>query len=411
MLDVLAYVLLGTGMGTVTGLIPGVHVNNLTPMLVGVAACSSLPPIYLAATIVAMALTHTFLSYIPSTFLGAPDEGTALSVLPAHRLVLEGHGYEAIRLTALGSLGGLILCAALIGPLLLVVGPAYGLIRPQMHWLLIGIIVIMIALEKKVGAIAWAATIFLLSGMLGLLALDTNLCGGDAALMPLLAGMFGVSVLLMGVASKSRLPKQSLEGEPLELRSNARAICAGTSAGMLTGIIPGIGPAQGTVLAQLATRSGGAKGFLVSVSGVDTSKALVSFVALYAIGRARSGAAVAVGELMEVGLNELLFLIGVALLAGGLAAVLHLQLGRLAAKHIGKLPYRGMCVAVIASVVGLTIYYAGLIGLPILVTATAIGLLPAVTGVKRTHCMGVIMLPCILYFAGLKDVVLSAFGL
>ena len=411
MLDVLAYVLLGTGMGIVTGLIPGVHVNNLTPMLLGLAAGSSLPPLYLAAVIVAMALTHTFLSYIPSTFLGAPDEGTALSVLPAHRMVLEGHGYEAIRLTALGSLGALILCAALIGPMLLVVGPAYELIRPQMHWLLIGIIVIMIALEKDASGIAWATAIFLISGMLGLLVLDTNLCSGDAALMPLLSGMFGVSVLLMGVASKSRLPEQRLEGEPLELRSNARAICAGTSAGMLTGIIPGIGPAQGTVLAQLATRSGGPKGFLVAVSGVDTSKALVSFVALYAIGRARSGAAVAVGQLMEVGLNELLFLIGVALLAGGLAAVLHLRLGRLAAKHIGKLPYRGMCIAVIASIVGLTIYYAGLIGLPILATATAIGLLPAATGVKRTHCMGVIMVPCILYFAGLKDAVLAAIGL
>jgi putative membrane protein len=59
----------------------------------------------------------------------------------------------------------------------------------------------------------------------------------------------------------------------------------------------------------------------------------------------------------------------------------------------------------------MTFWYAGLMGLLILATATAIGVLPAVTNVKRTHCMGVIMVPCILHFAGAKDVVLAAMGL
>jgi putative membrane protein len=411
LLETIAFAVFGVGLGTFTGLIPGIHVNNITPFLAAFAATSTMPPMNVVAVIVSMALTHTFLSYIPAAFLGVPEEGTALSVLPAHRLVLEGRGYDAIRLTALGSLGGLMLGAALVVPLILMVGPAYEFIRPCMHWLLIGIIAVMVALEKNLSSIIWAVTIFMLSGMLGLLTLDTNLCRADAALMPLLGGLFGVSVLLVGAFSESILPEQYLEEEPLELRPNFRAICAGTSAGVLTGIIPGIGPAQGTVLAQLATGSSGNEGFLVSVSGVDTSKALVSFVALYAIGRPRSGAAVAVGEIMEVGLNELVFLIGVALLAGGLAAMIHLQLGRLAAKHIGRLPYRVMCIAVIASVVAMTVYYAGWMGLPILLTATAIGLLPAAARVKRTHCMGVIMLPCILYFAGLKDAVISVLGL
>jgi putative membrane protein len=147
------------------------------------------------------------------------------------------------------------------------------------------------------------------------------------------------------------------------------------------------------------------------VSGVNTSKALFSFVALYAIGRARSGAAVAIGEIMEVGASELIFLVGIALLAGGIAAVLQLKLGRLAARHIDWLPYRALCAAVLLLIAGLTVYYSGLAGLPVLATATAIGLLPAVTKVKRTHCMGVIMLPCILYFAGAKDGVMAAIGL
>ena len=413
MLEVLAYTLLGVGLGTFTGLIPGVHVNNLAPLLVGVAAVSGLPPMNIVAVIVAMMMTHTFISYIPATFLGAPEAGTELSVLPAHRMLLEGRGYEAIRLTAFGCLGALMLSAALALPLSLVFAPAYGFVRPQMHWLLLAVIVVMIALERSRSGVLWATAIFLISGLLGLLTLDTNLVRGDVALMPLLSGLFGVSVLLLSAVRKSSPPKQEVDNpEPLELRANARALCAGTGAGVLTGIIPGIGPSQGTVLAQLATRSSGTRDFLVGVSGVNTAKALFSFVALYAIARPRSGAAVAVDQLVDkVGLNELLFLIGVALVAGGIAAVLHLKLGRFAARRIQHLPYRAMCFTVIAGMVGMTFWYAGLMGLLILTTATAIGVLPAVAKVKRTHCMGVIMVPCILYFAGAKGGVLAALGL
>ena len=117
------------------------------------------------------------------------------------------------------------------------------------------------------------------------------------------------------------------------------------------------------------------------------------------------------GELMEIGPRELLFLLGVALFVGGIAVILHMKLGCLAARNIGHLPYRATCIAVIASIAGLSFYYSGLIGLLILATSTAIGILPAVVNVKRTHCMGVLMLPCILYFAGLKSGVLSALGL
>ncbi len=411
MLETLAFVVLGVGLGTFTGLIPGIHSNNISPFLAALAVASSLSSMNLAAAVVAMAITNVFISYIPSTFLGAPEPGTELSVLPAHRLLLQGEGYEAIKLTALGCLGGLLLGAALLPPALFFIWPAYGILKPQMHWLLLAVVVVMIALEHSRARIGWAALIFLLSGLLGLLTLDTNLCGGDKALMPLLSGLFGLSVLLPSLAGKNSLPEQRVEEKPLEVRPNLRPLCAGTAAGALTGIIPGIGPSQGTVLAQLATRSRGMREFLVAVSGVNTAKALFSFVALYAVGRPRSGAAVAVGQLMEVGARELVFLVGVALLAGGIAAVLHLRLGRLAAKHIWRLPHRAVCLAVVVGITCLTVFYSGLIGLPILVTATAIGLLPAVTKVKRTHCMGVIMLPCILYFAGAKDGVLTALGL
>jgi putative membrane protein len=146
MLELLACAMAGVGLGVVTGLVPGLHVNNLTPIMLVLAASSSLG---LVTIIVAMSITNVFISYIPSTFLGAPEEGTELSVLPAHRLLLEGRGYHAVRLTLWGCLGGLMLSAIFLLPFLLVITPAYEAISPHMHWLLTSVVVVMVLLERS----------------------------------------------------------------------------------------------------------------------------------------------------------------------------------------------------------------------------------------------------------------------
>lgn len=408
MLETLAHVLAGVALGTVTGLIPGLHVNNLTPILIALAAGASAET---AALIVAMSITNAFISYIPSTFLAAPEEGTELSVLPAHRLLLEGRGYQAIRLSATGCLGGVMLSAALALPFMPVIGPIYDLIRPQMHWLLLTVTVVMIFLEKSRGKIIWATAIFLMSGLLGLLTLDTGLMPADAALLPLLSGLFGLSVLLPSIANCSSLPEQHLDEEPINIQNSLKPVSAGTAAGILTGIVPSIGPSQGTVLAQLVVRSKGTEEFLMSVGCVNTSKALFSFIAIFAIGRGRSGAAVAVEKIVDAANITPLLIIGVALFAAGIAAILQLQLGKLAARHMDRLPYRWLGVAVMAFIMGLIFYCTGFIGILVLTIATSIGMLPALAKVKRTHSMGVLMLPCLLFFAGVRDGVLAALGL
>ena len=304
-----------------------------------------------------------------------------------------------------------MLSAVLALPFILLITPAYELIRPQMHWLLAIVVFAMVVLERSWKGAVWASVIFLASGLLGLLTLDTNLLPADAALMPLLSGLFGVSVLLPSIASGGSLPEQHADEEPIDMRSSAKPLFAGTAAGALTGVIPTIGPSQGTVMAQLATRSSGTEDFLVSVSSVNTSKALFSFIAIFAIGRARSGAAIAVGEIMAVGDIGPLLLIGVALFAGGISAILHLKIGKLAARYMDRFPYRALCIAVLIFIVALTAYSSGLAGILVLATSTALGMLPAAANVKRTHSMGVIMLPCILYFAGAKDLVLRLLGL
>jgi TctA family transporter len=136
---VLLFALLGVAAGALTGVIPGLHVNNLallilaaggalSAMVLAIFPAASLFEVALltASLITAIAVTHTFVNCIPSTFLGAPDEASSMCVLPAHRMTLEGRGYEAVELSALGSLGGLMVSFSLLVPAFIIIGPPLG---------------------------------------------------------------------------------------------------------------------------------------------------------------------------------------------------------------------------------------------------------------------------------------------
>ena len=98
--QILLAVLIGCGFGIITGLIPGIHVNLVSMMLISMSGylLGFTQPIVLGVFIIALAVTHTFLDSIPSIFLGAPDADMALNVLPGHKMLLEGKGYEAVKL-------------------------------------------------------------------------------------------------------------------------------------------------------------------------------------------------------------------------------------------------------------------------------------------------------------------------
>jgi TctA family transporter len=163
---VILFTLIGCGFGIITGLIPGIHVNNVALMvlalqatLVGfsIALLGAWNPstfeiaIIISALIIGCLVTHTFLDIIPSVFLGAPDADTALSVLPGHRLMLAGRGYEAIKCSALGSFGSVLVALVALFPARLLMGSpiyAYEKMWPFIPFILITIVTLLILNER-----------------------------------------------------------------------------------------------------------------------------------------------------------------------------------------------------------------------------------------------------------------------
>ena len=128
--ELLIAIILGIIVGIFTGLIPGIHINlvAISTLTIAPFLLNYIDPIIVATFIISMAITHSFLDFIPSIFLGAPEAETALSILPGHKLLLEGKAYEAIKLTVIGSLCGLIITISLVPFFLITLGKIYSMI-------------------------------------------------------------------------------------------------------------------------------------------------------------------------------------------------------------------------------------------------------------------------------------------
>src|SRR3989338_1817088 len=197
----------GIILGIFTGLFPGIHINLIALLLVSFSAVllSHLDPMILVVFIIAMTITHSFLDFIPSIFLGAPSEETALSILPGHRMLLEGKGYAAVRLASIGCFIGIVLLL-IVTPLFVFILPAvYDYIRIYMAYILIAASLFLFLREKEK---IWAFFLFMLSGVLGIAALNLPV---NQPLFPLLTGLFGTSMLIKSISDKVELSKQDFK--------------------------------------------------------------------------------------------------------------------------------------------------------------------------------------------------------
>ena len=404
MIEILLGTLIGVMLGTLSGIIPGVHSNTLAGVLLSlqVAFLSFFSPLVLAGAMFAALITHTFVDSIPSTFLGIPDADTSLAVLPAHALCLEGNGEEAVRIAALGSA-----CAMVIAvPLSILCFFLLPALQPYFDWwigiLLISTMGYMIVTSECPG---WALALFGVSGILGIFALRYaflswhTLAGSSAILMPLLTGLFGISVLL--TASQGTMPEQHFRGIRMEDRTIMNYSVVGTFAGVAVGWLPGLSTASAnSVLASLIGYEKNRRTYILATSAANTSNAFIGLAALFALSRMRNGVMVALSELPLPTMSELTV---VGVLAACAAYCMTIVISRSATRFNG-INGKLLNNAVIIFIVLLCILLTGPFGVVILILATAAGIVPHLVNVPRVFCMGAIMVPVMMFSFGLAGI-------
>jgi TctA family transporter len=301
----------GIMLGCMTGLIPGFHVNNvalialsLSPLAVG----AGIPLDAVAGTIVATGTVHTFLNYIPSALIGAPDGDTALALLPGHRMLISGQAAQGVAYSARGSQMGMFLSIPLliVARLLFGTNPGLGLFeasRSILPYLLLIISTFLILTEttrlpwpqwmqkvtswmrwefpkpieftipfgygsihrryealdlrlgnasRAVGMLA-ATAFFLLSGFYGWAVFELparSPVGMPSAtlLMPGLAGLFGIANLVDIYLTTSEMPPQEPNWDMPPMKPLLVPTFLSAICSSVMAILPGMTAAQATVV-------------------------------------------------------------------------------------------------------------------------------------------------------------------
>ncbi len=391
----LAAFLLGVLLGVVAGLVPGVHINLISSLVA--ASSSALLDIFstsdVAVFIVAMGVTHAFLELVPSIFLGAPDDSSALVMLPGHRMLHDGLGYDAVRFAVVGSLGCLV-CTLALFPVLLWAFPFLSrLLKPVLGWLLLALVVVLIGKEGK----DWwkAAIVFSTAGALGYIVL--NKLTLEQPLLPLLSGLFGASSLALALFERAKIPTQIGRFAKLKHADAGKGICGGLLGGTLVTLFPGLGPGHAGALATtlFSTTS---ESYLVLAGGLHTADFLSSLVTLVVLGKARNGALATLQQIVPVGQSDLWLLGGVALAAGILAAALALLSAKAFSALVENVNYPLISGCVLAFLVVLVAVLSGWKGLALLTVSALVGLLAPWLKVSRSHAMGCLLVPTLFYY-------------
>lgn len=393
MLEIIALTLAGCAIGIITGLTPGLHLNTVCLIGLSLYPLLGLSTTDFGVAMMAAATTQSFIDFIPAIFIGVPDEETALSILPAHRLVMEGKAMEAVTLTAYGSLMGVVYGLLFLIPVMYLVPVIHALLKDVIIYIVIIAVVVLIARERNKKA---AVTAFLLSGCLGVLTLDLKVLSPSQSLLPLFTGLFGLSNILLSLKEKATTVKQQAEVNVNLDCKMAYSGMVGSICGIVVGLLTAMSPSQVGILAYDLLGSD-LKSFLVSVSAINTSDTLYSLVSLQTINNPRSGVAAMLGQVMTVDINTLLLFIGVMAFATLIATLAHIYLGRIAMKFLSKVDYGKLNLSVAVFMVALIYWMTGAVGVFIGVVATAIGMLPITEGVSRTHLMGVLILPTAMF--------------
>jgi len=400
MFQVILFTLVGVAVGILTGLIPGLHVNTVCAILLGFALTGKLSaaPLNLSIFIFSLAITHTFLDFIPSILLGVPSEDTLLALLPGHRMVLDGRGPEAIKLTLIGSIGCLVLSLLLFPFFLFGLSSLYSSIEPFMALILLGASGFLILIERGKQKL-WSLFIFLLSGALGLIVLRSSLFQNP--LLPLLTGLFGLSLLLMTLQNRVKVPPQDVGRLAMKRKMLAKGLLSGTFSGALVGFLPGFGPSQAAVLSRVFTKQRNPREFLITLGGINTANSFFALVALLTIGKKRSGAVATISELMKVDLETTVLLLSAGLLAGVLSLFVGSHLADALPKYLYRINYQKLNIGIIAFIILMTAYMSGMLGLLILAVSASIGLTAHYSSTHKMHLMGVLIIPTSLWFLGL----------
>lgn len=364
-------VLLGTLAGFIAGLL-NIHTNMVALLI----ASAGFDAWFSVLFLVSFAVSRSVSDALPTVFISASED--VLSFQHAFQLLKKGNGAKAVYLSVFGSLLGCIV-SIVASPLFFLVYPLIvEIMRPILFWLLLALVLFLLFDDQF-----WSIVVFALSGILGILTLDSV----PNSLFPLLSGLFGASNILLSL-NKS-IPAQKVCNSKLNL-SYLRPAVEGVLAGATVLLFPGLGPSQAAALIRSSS-------FLVVTGALGTADVILSILAFASAGKTRNGAVVVLESLIgNLSFSSLAALLSASLVSVGIACLVVFIILPYYSKLFELLNYKIICLCVLIMISSLSFIFSGFLGLLVLVTATATGFIAPILGIRRSHAMGCLLIPTLI---------------
>jgi len=392
MLNNILAIILGLISGIFTGLTPGIHINLITAILMS-SSITGIGDIDLIIFIISLAITHTFVDFIPSIYLGAASEDTINSMLPGHKFLLSGEGHKAVKLTILGSTIAVISLLIVVPVLFLIINTTYNFIERMMGFTLIVIIIFLIMKEKQSKVLA--IIIFFLAGVIGTITLNSQI---NEPLLPLLTGLFGASTIINSLTKRTKIPQQRNSKIKTSFKESIRPTIKTIIISPLCSLLPGLGASQAATIASSFSKEKNDKEYLILLGSINTLVLATSFFTLYLIGKTRTGAANTISQILTVTPQILLIIITTIVVTTILIIPITIIISKTIAKRIHRINYHRISLFVLIGLTTLITYISGFSGLLIYLTSTTLGLFTIKKDLTRSHLMGAILLPTTLYY-------------
>lgn len=393
MIELITSLLIGLGIGILTGLVPGLHPNTLIPIITPLVLMMN--PLSFAGLVISTSISSNFFEFIKTIYFGVPDEGSVLASQPAHELLLNGRGLEAIKLLSIGALIAILMTSLLITPLIFVIPIIYGYVKPYVPMLLVLISLHFILRERE--RIGWAVIVFFASGIIGLVVLNNNLM--NEPLLAMLCGFFGASTLIDNVGKGVEVPSQ-LQKIVTEVDKKT-VISGGLKAVLAASIItfiPAVGPAQASLIANEASKMKNKKEYLITIGGVNTADVIYSVIALITINKARSGMVELIKEYLKLSMTEYFILILCIIGVGVVSYFLVQKFAKLINKGISKINYGKLSLIILIFLTALVTVINGFFGLITFIACTLIGRLANKKNLNKSHLLACMVLPTLSYY-------------
>ena len=367
-------------LGLLAGLVPGLHSNTLVSVILSL----NIESVDLPFAIITMYAVYSIISFIPAVFLGIPDPTIVLSVLPGHRMAMQGKGLEALTIMVVSAIFAILACITLFPVSQFLYPIVFPIIEPYMLYILIVASAILLLRGKKP---IFSLLIFLLAGALGKQAFSLHLAD---PFLPLFSGMFAMAAIF--TFSNHQLPHQKMPRK-IDL-SLIKFAFLGVFLGWIADLIPGISsPAQVAAFASILLPFSGVA-YLATISSIGVSESIFAFSTASTLDKARIGAIAEASQLTSIA-DSLTPFLGYFILGTAFACVL-IYVFRNKIGEISKINFHILNAMLAIYLIAIVFLIDSFIGLGLFAVSSLLGYLCIRMNVERTTLMGAIIVPTIL---------------